>query len=727
MDSNSPRGGVGLSLTTLDVERPNGAREYAEAYSRMGLVPVPNQAGGKRPTIAGWNKLRPSSRISYEHFEADQNVGLLLGEPSGWLVDVDLDCPEARVAADRFLPDTLTSGRKGAACSHRLFVSEGARSKSWRMPGEEGTTILELRSAGRQSLVEPSVHPTGERYEYDKDGPPEPVEIPAERLEQLCLKIATAAAIARRLPAGGRHDFALPLAGYLLRRPGRLDEEDALAVMLAAWHAAGADTPEALGDVERIVRDTARRISPGQQVSGGPALEELAPGLVPLLAGWWRWRDETSAADASAGGGRPTEDELRDRWIESRESPTAHGQGEWRRYADGFWAPVHQEIINLEIDGILEDAKIEKIRPTAGMRGSVERLARSKAFVADEVWDADTDILVCQNGTLEISSEILREHRPEDFALGALPFDFDPNARAPAFHAFLASTVPEAAPFLGEFAGYSLTTDTSLEIAVWLFGPPGSGKSSYIEGIRGALGPRAGLLGLADIQRSQFALADLPGKTLVLATEQPADYIRSTDVLNAIISGEPLRVEQKYKPAHTVIPRAKVLWSMNDLPRVRDAGSGLFRRVKVVPFPRLRVQPDPAVKEAIRGEGQGILAWALAGLRRLRARGYFEVPGEVRAATDEFRKTSDVPAMFVAEACIVSDTEGYKTQAKALYECYRIWCMDNGHKPLSSTALAKEWRRLGFGKRTLGGRAFYTGVKVDEGWLEAREDQFESW
>jgi hypothetical protein len=83
--------------------------------------------------------------------------------------------------------------------------------------------------------------------------------------------------------------------------------------------------------------------------------------------------------------------------------------------------------------------------------------------------------------------------------------------------------------------------------------------------------------------------------------------------------------------------------------------------------------------------------------------------------------------MFVEEACIVSDAEGCKEQAQKLYESYRSWCLDNGHKPMSSTAVAKEWRRLGFGKRVLGGRAFYTGVQVDPGWISAREDRPRGW
>ena len=82
----------------------------------------------------------------------------------------------------------------------------------------------------------------------------------------------------------------------------------------------------------------------------------------------------------------------------------------------------------------------------------------------------------------------------------------------------LKSTVPDAADFLQEFAGYALTTDTRFEIAVWLYGPAGSGKSTVLTGLQTMLGERAGILGLADIERSSFALANLPGKTLYAHT-----------------------------------------------------------------------------------------------------------------------------------------------------------------------------------------------------------------
>ena len=170
----------------------------------------------------------------------------------------------------------------------------------------------------------------------------------------------------------------------------------------------------------------------------------------------------------------------------------------------------------------------------------------------------------------------------------------------------------------------------------------------------------------------------------------------------------------------TLPGRNRILsWAMNDVPRVPSANDGPFRRVKVVEIdPIPEEKRDPEMKEAIKQEGAGILNWALIGLHRLRERGRFEVPGSVRAATEEFKLVNDVPAMFVREACTTSEAEDCKEQAQKLYSGYKSWCTINGHKPLSATKIAGEWRRLGFGEKHLHGRKFYTGVELNSDWVE---------
>ena len=114
-------------------------------------------------------------------------------------------------------------------------------------------------------------------------------EVSAAELRERCREVATAALIARHVPPGGsRHDFAMALSGFVLRG-ARMGEHLALKVLKAAWHAAGADSSDALRDLEGIVSDTAENLEAGEPVVGGPTLEEFAPGIVRLLCKWWGW------------------------------------------------------------------------------------------------------------------------------------------------------------------------------------------------------------------------------------------------------------------------------------------------------------------------------------------------------------------------------------------------------------------------------------------------------
>ncbi len=408
----------------------------------------------------------------------------------------------------------------------------------------------------------------------------------------------------------------------------------------------------------------------------------------------------------------PTDDELRDRF-RAQWPNVVYGLGDFYEFSGAIYERLEREALRQRVSDVLEAAKADGVRPNASKVDSVAQMLRDKQFVETPKWNANAGMLPCANGVLDIATRELLPHSPAYYFTSKLPYAYDPAATAPVWEWFVSITLPEAAAFLQEFAGYALTVKMLHEIAVWFYGPPGSGKSTFILGLQTMLGSRAGLLSLADVERNRFALSNLPGKTLVVSTEQPSDYIASGGTLNALISGEPVVVDRKFKDAVVVVSQAKLAWAMNSLPRVGDSNSGLFRRVKVVKFPALpEAKRDLTLKDDIATEGAGILIWALAGLDRLTERKRFDVPACVASATEEFRVTNDVPAQFVAEQCVVGPE--YRAKAGQLYAAYKAWCLETGHKPQSMTSLANDWDRLGFEKYQPGGVVFRRGVGLRE-------------
>lgn len=135
----------------------------------QGYKPVRLSRRQKKPVEAGWTKRIHDAASIRAEFQNGENVGILLGEPAGWVVDVDLDNMDAVMAALEILPRTACFGRKSRPQSHYLFKVEGARNQVWE--DAEGRHIVNLRSTGNQTMMPGSIHPSGERVEWVESGP----------------------------------------------------------------------------------------------------------------------------------------------------------------------------------------------------------------------------------------------------------------------------------------------------------------------------------------------------------------------------------------------------------------------------------------------------------------------------------------------------------------------------------------------------------------------------
>jgi putative DNA primase/helicase len=412
----------------------------------------------------------------------------------------------------------------------------------------------------------------------------------------------------------------------------------------------------------------------------------------------------------------PTEDVLLDRVL-ANGPPLAFGQGNWRSYDGGIWKNTENDTVLKRVWTVVVAAKDEGIKPTARLMQSVATATRVTVSIPNEFWDADDNILVCRNGVLDIGKGRLMEHSPEYHATSGVPYDYDKRAKAPTWERFISEAfASDVAAFLQEFAGLALTTDQSQEVAVWLYSPPSGGKSTFLAGIKAMMGERAGELGLRELSRSRFSLATLPGKTLVTATEQPAGFMDCTDLLNKIISGDPLQVERKYHDPIDITPRAKIMWAMNELPAVYEADNGLFRRIAPVRLEAIpRERRDPNIRRAIESEGAGVLNWALDGLARYKERGHLVIPESVLRDRGEFQRVNDVPRQFLeSEWCEYdpSRKDELRTGSRDLYNWYVDYCRENGHGRRPENRIREDWERLGLERIEPGGRKVWLGVET---------------
>lgn len=173
----------------MNDDQVQSLRVAARQYIAKGYQPIPVPKGRKGPTRKGWNATRFSAEAVDEYFRTPGNIGLLLGEPSGWLVDVDLDGADAVRLAGQFLPPTnAKTGRASRPDSHWWYKCKGAVTQQFRHVTDD--MIVEIRSTGVQTLVGPSIHPSGEPYTVLDQ---EPAEVDCETLVKTVEALAEAA------------------------------------------------------------------------------------------------------------------------------------------------------------------------------------------------------------------------------------------------------------------------------------------------------------------------------------------------------------------------------------------------------------------------------------------------------------------------------------------------------------------------------------------------------
>lgn len=274
-----------MNRTTTGKQRKVRSIEVAKGWLELGIQPVPLKYNSKRPAGGkGWNQLKVSPRTIPQFFVNGDNVGGLWGEPSNWIVDIDLDWDEAALFASYYLPDTFTYGRQTRPSTHYLYHCPGVTTASWSIRGGKNRVvkIAEIRSTGSQSVLPPSIHPDDkDRYEINRDLPF--TTVGKAQLERFVSHIAAAAILIREFPEhGGRHDYIHSLTGALMW--SGWEENDVSRFMKALLECID---DEEIRDRRTTVDNTLEHFKKGDRIAGWRTLSQwIKPSYLQALRKW---------------------------------------------------------------------------------------------------------------------------------------------------------------------------------------------------------------------------------------------------------------------------------------------------------------------------------------------------------------------------------------------------------------------------------------------------------
>jgi putative DNA primase/helicase len=694
------------------------ARGEAVEYRRRGWSPIPIKERSKEPNLL---ELQPylNRKATKEELDAWRwsGVGIVTGPVSGVLV-LDVDGPEGEAELKKHGHPVTPMVRTASGGLHLYFKhpAQHVRTGIRVAPG------LDVKASGGYVVAPPSVGSNGRTYEWIVS--PEEAELadPPQWLMVLLERERSkgpAPEIGERIPPGGRNDVLTSLAGTMRRRG--MGEAEILAA-LRVTNEERCQPPLENEEVEKIAASVARYAPADNVVSisanghgsshppRGYNLTDLG-NAERLVAGhgenirycytWRKWLVRTTA-----------------RW-ERDEAGRIH------RLAKGRVRGIYREASDAEDEdrrkALAKHAAASESE--ARIRAMIE-LAKSEVPVTPDELDSDPWLLNVLNGTIDLRTGELREHRREDLITKLAPVEYDPNATAPTWEAFLKRVLPgeELRAFVQRAAGYSATGDTSEQCIFIHHGPGANGKTTFQEAIAAALGdyamrtPTETLL----VKRAGGVpndVARLKGARLVAASETEEGRRLAESLVKDLTGQDTISARFMWAEWFDFKPTHALHLSTNHKPEIRGTDPAIWRRIRLIPW-AVTIPPneqDKKLTEKLRGELPGILAWVVRGCSEWLRQG-LKAPEEVRQATKAYRAEMDVLAAFLADCCVRGDDE--EAFAGELWGAWKRWSEETGEQTGSQKRFGGRLAERGFlnHRDSKTGRKVWSGLSLRPNW-----------
>lgn len=384
--------------------------------------------------------------------------------------------------------------------------------------------------------------------------------------------------------------------------------------------------------------------------------------------------------------------------------------GQLHIYRDGIYVEGQAEI---------EAAMIEHIPDLTRSRRS-EILSYLDILIRKNTKLTGANLIAFKNGIYNVETDELIEFSPDYIITNKINYNFNPSAYSKLVDKTfdkLACANESIRMLLEEAVGYCFYRRNELRKSFILTGDKKNGKSTFLAMLKEVLGDdNTAALDLNELA-DRFSSASLFGKLANIGDDIGDEFIANPATFKKIVSGDRIKGENKGQKEFFFNPYCKLLFSANNIPRIKDKSGAVLDRLVIIPFDARFSRDDPDFDPYIKYKLiqpdalEYLILLGIKGLKRVLENQTFTKSEKVAKSIQEYEETNNPILVFFKEIDI---DEIINEPTSEVYRKYNEFCLANSFTPMSNIEFSKQIKKrfdLDIVNKTVKGKKYRIFVK----------------
>lgn len=366
----------------------------------------------------------------------------------------------------------------------------------------------------------------------------------------------------------------------------------------------------------------------------------------------------------------------------------------------------------------LAEIEAEMIQHIPGLNRAkrTEVLAYLDILIRENSKAEDANLIAFENGLYNIVDDSFVEFTPEHIITNKIRWKYNPEAYSELADKTLnkiACNDPQIRALLEEAIGYCFYRRNELGKAFILTGDKSNGKSTFLSMVQCLLGDEnISSLDLKELG-DRFKTAEMFGKLANIGDDIGDEFIANPAIFKKLVTGERVSAERKGQNPFEFNNYSKLLFSANNIPRIKDKTGAVQRRLTIIPFDARFSADDPDfnpyIKHLLKTDEvmEYLINLGVAGLKRVLLNRKFTGSTKVQKAMDEYEENNNPIIGFFRE-CEDEEFQIENEPTNVVYKRYQEYCLANSLQPMSNIEFSKQVNRI-------------LNMRVENKWLNGKK------